>query len=120
IYKSKIVILSFFIILSVFILAIIISTRNNARQDLDFHSEINLFVEKKKSIRGFRELNDSIAISEMTPRLINPDSTTLLGNPNYMPFFKNLSGKYRIIKASNTDTIQVLRKSDTMYFKLLE
>lgn len=117
--KLKVILFSFLIILGVFTLAIIISTRNNARQGLDYHSEINLFVEKKKSIRGFRELNDSIAIPEMTPRLINPDSTTLLGNPNYMPLFKNLSGKYRIIKKSNTDTIQVLRQSDTVYFKLL-
>ena len=106
---KKIVLLTAFLIGSLFLSIVLHMKLKHRDRALKFGSGVNLFVTKIKKEKGSVLLNDSVSVYNQTPRIIKKTKTgsiilPILEDPRYMPIFGDLTKNYRIIKKSNNDT----------------
>ena len=97
-----------------FVLTIFISQNSNKNKLLSKESEIILKATQAHNYKGFITINDSITISENTPRVKIDSSLFIVRYED----FGSLETPFNIIKKHNNDTIVVIKDYKTFYYML--
>ncbi len=94
----------------------------NIYETLKIGSEIEVMANKISKNRGVIVINDSFALVGAATYQIK-DSTAMVTNitntknRSFKPSLYYVQGPYRIVKKAFSDTLLIIKNSDTMYFK---
>ena len=102
------------VLIAIFVTVIAISRIKNVDKTLKIESEIDLNIVKDKSYKGFTTMNDSIVISDLSPRINIKEK----GNFIYK-VFGSLDAPFKITKHVNSDTLIVIKDSQKLFYKLI-
>ena len=126
---KKPIILVAIVVLSLFIGGITIDRMTRINKTVKTKDSINLNLINIVRDKGRIIINDSVVLygSAKQYEEISAYSVTEKNPPNYRPshlkykpILYDLYGPYKLIKKANNDTLIVIKKGDTLYFKFVD
>jgi hypothetical protein len=127
--KLKLLKIIIFSVITLFFLAVLISRLTSEDKSLKRASQIDMYVDKLENYKGLLTLNDSIYVSTNCPQIIEKSSFIVteknppLWRPKNKPYFPSIGDvtkPFRIIKKAYSDTIEIIKDRDTLYFIRIE
>lgn len=124
--NKKFIISIILILITIFLTSIIILHNLNTVRVIIHEDSVNLKANSVEREKGMVKINDSIylegnsdLILSLSTSSIKEQNPPLWRKGNYHPVLYDLMGPYEIYKKNYNDTLRVIKKSDTLYFLLI-